>query len=824
MKTKRLLFIVLATLSLSACSSIFDFGNSSNHVHTFDSEWTYDDEYHWHAASCEHKSETSDMERHSWDDGRITKEATTENEGEKLYTCLVCKKTKTEKIDKIHVHSFSDVWSSDKRYHWHKCTGCNEVQDREAHSLNVGEVHAPTYELMGYTLYTCSICGYSYQDNFVDKLQHTFSNEWKYDSNGHWHPCLDAGYENAIINKKNHTFVQTNIEYSNEGTAFATYECVCGYTKQSELTNLFAYDTLEDGSISLYAADGAKTMESLVIPAVYKGKTVSSIKANGFQKLTQLKSVKIASNKSFKTINEHAFDGCSNLAYAVIPESITSIGYYAFYKCSEDLMIYCEVESQPSGYKSGSYNRNYSDVWYGSANQVWWSMEDYYENDEYLFGVTIYGELSISKYKGSAAQLELPEKINDMNIVQVGKYSFSNNKKITSIKLSKRIKSIGTYAFNNCSILSFAVIPQSVTAVERYAFYKCSEDLMIYCEAESQPSGYLNGTYERNYSDVWSGSADQVWWNSIDYNISDDYLFGVLYDGGLQITRYTGSAKEVIIPSTHDGKKITSIGKYSFNGKNRITSVKIPDTVKNIGIHAFDGCTVLQYVSIPDTVTDIGNYAFYSCSADLMIFCGKTSKPDGYKDGTYERNYSDVWSGKNSRVYWGIKDFVITDEFVYGYKLNGSVAIMKYVGEGTRVTVPETYDGKVVSEIAMYAFQGKNRVEYVVCESDISVIGKYAFEGCTMLYGISLQTSADYTIGDYAFANTNLGGNTEYDVGISLDPGCKSIGAYAFQNTQFTTINFLGTKDAFDNISKNSNWKKSSKISKLKCRNYYYDI
>ena len=38
---------------------------------------------------------------HAWDEGKVTKEATTEAEGVKTYTCTVCKATKTEAIAKL---------------------------------------------------------------------------------------------------------------------------------------------------------------------------------------------------------------------------------------------------------------------------------------------------------------------------------------------------------------------------------------------------------------------------------------------------------------------------------------------------------------------------------------------------------------------------------------------------------------------------------------------------------------------------------------------------------------------------------------------------
>ena len=48
---------------------------------------------------------------HAWNSGEVTKEATTEEEGERTYTCETCAATKTEVIDKLpqeHIHSFGE--------------------------------------------------------------------------------------------------------------------------------------------------------------------------------------------------------------------------------------------------------------------------------------------------------------------------------------------------------------------------------------------------------------------------------------------------------------------------------------------------------------------------------------------------------------------------------------------------------------------------------------------------------------------------------------------------------------------------------------------
>ena len=72
-----------------------------NHVHTYDFEYTCDDNYHWYAATCVHASEVKGKAAHRWDAGITISEADVYDEGIKLYTCQDCGHTKEETIAKI---------------------------------------------------------------------------------------------------------------------------------------------------------------------------------------------------------------------------------------------------------------------------------------------------------------------------------------------------------------------------------------------------------------------------------------------------------------------------------------------------------------------------------------------------------------------------------------------------------------------------------------------------------------------------------------------------------------------------------------------------
>jgi len=61
--------------------------------------------------------------------------------------------------------------------------------------------------------------------------------------------------------------------------------------------------------------------------------------------------------------------------------------------------------------------------------------------------------------------------------------------------------------------------------------------------------------------------------------ISGDYTYA-LVNGEAKITKYSGTATELVIPSEIDGYKVTSVGASTFDGNRNLVSVTIPDSVK----------------------------------------------------------------------------------------------------------------------------------------------------------------------------------------------------------------------------------------------------
>ncbi len=156
-----LTLLVLPVLMLSSCDQD---KVEKPHEHTFAAEWTSNETHHWHAATCEHTNEVKDKAEHVWNDGEETKPATTEEAGEKTFTCTVCSYKKVENIPALeHKHTFASVWSNDATYHWYAatCEHKEEVKDKAAHTFGEWtETKAPTSNAEGEKERVCSICEY----------------------------------------------------------------------------------------------------------------------------------------------------------------------------------------------------------------------------------------------------------------------------------------------------------------------------------------------------------------------------------------------------------------------------------------------------------------------------------------------------------------------------------------------------------------------------------------------------------------------------------------------------------------------------------------
>ena len=165
------------------------------------------------------------------------------------------------------------------------------------------------------------------------------------------------------------------------------------------------------------------------LTSIVFGDGLTTIGVEAFYECTSLTEIVIPNG--VMSIGNSAFSWCSGLTNVVLPDSVTSIGGYAFYGCSSLTSI---VVSN---------------------------------------GNTAYKDIDGDLYTKDGATL----------------IQYTIGKTDVSFVIPDSVTSIDPSAFSNCSSLTEIVIPNSVTTIGDFAFAGCS-GVTIYCEAESQPSGW----------------------------------------------------------------------------------------------------------------------------------------------------------------------------------------------------------------------------------------------------------------------------------------------------------------------------------------------
>ena len=160
---------------------------------------------------------------------------------------------------------------------------------------------------------------------------------------------------------------------------------------------------------------------------------------------------------SVTSIGEWAFEGCSSLTDIVIPDSVTSIGESVFSGCSS-----LEYISLPKSVICLNGNPFFN--WNGKLECL--SPNFIYE-DDVLFNKD---KSKIISFRNQAViSYIIPD-----SVTSIGDRAFSGCSFLFGIVIPNSVTSIGDRTFCGCSFLTEVDIPDSVTSIGNGAFYDCN--------------------------------------------------------------------------------------------------------------------------------------------------------------------------------------------------------------------------------------------------------------------------------------------------------------------------------------------------------------
>jgi hypothetical protein len=223
--------------------------------------------------------------------------------------------------------------------------------------------------------------------------------------------------------------------------------------------------------------------------------------------------------------------------------------------------------------------------------------------------------------------------------------------------------------------------------------------------------------------------------------------------------------KSVNLPSD-----IKTINEYTFMFCNSLTNITIPDSVQSIGDMAFENCCSLSDVVLPDNVISIGRYSFDSC-----YNLSEISIPDS----TFIIGEYSFYNCKNIRMIeigYNVENI--------GFLAFGSCEKLTNIMVDSKNKYYSSDDGilfnKNQSEIIQYPCANE-RKNYNIPNS-VTTIGHHAFSDCSNLLNIFFPNSVE-SIENYAFSNC------DQITSVFISRSIRNIGEGIFYNCEkLTTV------------------------------------
>ena len=266
-----------------------------------------------------------------------------------------------------------------------------------------------------------------------------------------------------------------------------------------------------------------------------------------------------------------------------------------------------------------------------------------------------------------------------------------------------------------------------------------------------------------------------------------DYEYTVNNDGKtVTIEKYNGSAADLTVPYSINGKTVTVIGDSAFYWRSSLVTVKLPSGLLDIQQYAFSMCKNMSQINLPSGLSSIGDYAFYKCESLTCITLPTSLKSIGGRVFwdckvlsvlIIPANVSNVGNGivagceslkslsvdSNNRKYdsRGKCNAVIeksSNTLIAGSNVTAIPSTVKKIGDDafyecsqlSSVILPNG-----VTSIGEFAFYNCSNLTSVTIPDTVTEIDDYAFEWCEKLSKITLPDSV-LKLGSGAFCNCNI--------------------------------------------------------------------
>ena len=344
--------------------------------------------------------------------------------------------------------------------------------------------------------------------------------------------------------------------------------------------------TYEGTTYSVTGIGNSAFYQCISLTSVTIPNSVTSIGEDAFAWCDALASVTIGNGVT--SIGNYAFRSCSSLTSITIPNSVTSIGEDAFLYCDSFSSIV--VENGNTTYDSReSCNAIIETVTntliVGCQNTIIpnsvTSIGDYaFSGCSSLTSITIPNSVTSIGNNAFSFCESLASVTIGNGVTSIGAAAFSYCSSLTSIAIPNSVTSIGSEAFCGCSSLTSVTIGNSVTSIGEGAFVECYSLSSIVVEsgnATYDSRGNCNAIIETATNTLIVGCQNTIIPNSV--TSIGDYTFYAY-----------SSLTSITIPNS-----VTSIGEWAFSYCESLTTVICEaSNVPVLGEYVFDGMPLAE--------------------------------------------------------------------------------------------------------------------------------------------------------------------------------------------------------------------------------------
>lgn len=478
--------------------------------------------------------------------------------------------------------------------------------------------------------------------------------------------------------------------------------------------------------------------------------------------------------KSVREIHKNAFKNCVSMQTIELSEELEIIEKSAFENCGRLLKITLPEKVKRLG--ESAFKR--------CVKLNCFSVND---NLQELGDMTFYGCKALKKIEipekttvngalvffnsGIENAPEKPEKEPEPEYSEndIKPYEFCKNTEIISLKITDK-NQIGRYAFSACENLSEVVIDAPNCIIGERAFEKCPNLNSAKLNVKRIEKGAFS--FCKNLEKIEINGAEII--GELSFCGCEKLSSVKISDSVRELG--TRCFEECVSLKKFDFRNVKTVGERAFSRCEGLEKIELPASVGEVRRRAFEDCCNLKKLVI-SSETELKSGVFFGCTflEEIILDTGS------YFPGEFSQSVQSLANPLPERVQ------EISASVFSCFDISEDLTLKKYFGSGVRVKIPRD-----ITALGDEAFRNCIRTTEIDIPESVQNIGKLTFAGSGRLEKWRSENKIT-VINNMLIDGFNCGNSVEIPENI------KRVCSWSFAgNTELREVKFLGDRTIID--------------------------